>query len=110
MLVQVAFKKGRRLLSFVGKAGTFGGTLSLIIGVLFIIGWFGAGMAVDYIDTELEENCDSTSGQIGQVTGWDDGQCQDGQDNRDLISSLQNPLLLIGLGLSGAGGFLLIRS
>ena len=74
-----------------GKAGTFGGALSLIIGGLFLIGWFGAAMVVDYIDNELEENCDSTSGQIGQITGWDEGQCQDGRDSRDFVSSLQTP-------------------
>ena len=45
-------------------------------------------MGVDYIDNQLEENCDSTSGQIGQITGWDEGQCQDGRDSRDLLSSL----------------------
>ena len=44
------------------KLGTFGGTLSLIIGFLAILGWIGAGMMVDYIDSELEENCDSTTG------------------------------------------------
>ena len=40
-------------------------------------------MGIDYIDNQLEENCDSTSGQIGQITGWDEGQCQDGRDSRD---------------------------
>ena len=42
-------------------------------------------MGIDYIDNQLEENCDSTSGQIGQITGWDEGQCQDGRDSRDLF-------------------------
>ena len=93
-----------------GKSGTFGGTLSLIVGVLCIIGWISAGMAVDYIEGELEENCDSTTGQIGQVTGWDDGHCQDGRDTKDMISSLQTPLLLLGNACVGGGGILLIRS
>ena len=92
-----------------GKAGTIGGTLSLIVGVLFLIGWFGAGMGIDYIDNELEENCDSTSGQIGQITGWDEGQCQDGRDSRDLLSSLQYSLLLGGAALSSTGLFMLVR-
>ena len=43
-----------------GKAGKISGTISLILGVLFLIGWFGAGIGVDYIDNQLEENCDST--------------------------------------------------
>ena len=68
-----------------GKAGKISGAVSLILGFLFLIGWFGAGIGVDYIDNQLEENCNSTSGQIGQITGWDEGQCQDGRDTRDLL-------------------------
>ena len=93
-----------------GKVGTFGGTLSLVIGALLIIGWIGAGMVVDYIDNELEENCDSTAGQIGQITGWDEGQCQDGRDTKDLVSSLQMPLLGFGAILVVFGGVLFFRS
>jgi len=93
-----------------GKAGTFGGTLSLVIGALLIIGWIGAGMVVDYIDNELEENCNSTAGQIGQITGWDEGQCQDGRDTKDLVSSLQMPLLGVGAILVVFGGVLFARS
>ena len=93
-----------------GKAGTFGGTLSLVIGVLLIIGWIGAGMVVDYIDNQLEENCNSTAGQIGQITGWDEGQCQDGRDTKDLVSSLQMPLLGFGAILVVFGGVLFFRS
>ena len=93
-----------------GKAGTFGGTLSLVIGVLLIIGWIGAGMVVDYIDNELEENCNSTAGQIGQITGWDEGQCQDGRDTKDQVSSLQMPLLGFGAILVVFGGVLFFRS
>ena len=92
-----------------GKAGKISGTLSLILGVLFLIGWFGAGIGVDYIDNQLEENCDSTSGQIGQITGWDEGQCQDGRDTRDLLSSLQYSLLLGGAALCTAGVWMLVR-
>jgi len=92
-----------------GTAGKISGTLSLILGVLFLIGWFGAGIGVDYIDNQLEENCDSTIGQIGQITGWDEGQCQDGRDTRDLLSSLQYPLLLGGAALSIVGAWMLVR-
>tara|TARA_Y100001970_G_C14081580_1_gene775012 strand:- start:231 stop:563 length:333 start_codon:yes stop_codon:yes gene_type:complete len=110
MLVLGGLKNQGWLIGLMGKAGTLGGALSLIIGGLFLIGWFGAGMVVDYIDNELEENCDSTSGQIGQITGWDEGQCQDGRESRDFVSSLQTPLLLIGVALSGTGVFVLVRS
>ena len=109
MLVLGALKKQDCLIRGMGKVGTFGGTLFLILGVLFLIGWFGAGMGVDYIDNQLEENCDSTSGQIGQITGWDEGQCQDGRDSRDLLSSLQYSLLLGGVALSSTGVFVLVR-
>ncbi|MCH2436680.1 MAG: hypothetical protein MK170_03045 [Candidatus Thalassarchaeum sp.] len=92
------------------KLGTFGGTLSLIIGFLAILGWIGAGMMVDYIDSELEENCDSTTGQIGQITGWDDGECENGRDTRAQVASFQTPLLALGIILVGAGGLLIFRS
>ena len=92
-----------------GKWGKISGTLSLILGVLFLISWFGAVMGVDYIDNQLEENCDSTSGQIGQITGWDEGQCQDGRDTRDLLSSLQYSLQLGGAALCIAGFWMLVR-
>jgi|TARA_B100001113_G_scaffold289090_1_gene245010 hypothetical protein len=93
-----------------GKASTFAGSLTLIIGLLFVIGWIGAGMAIEYIDSELEENCDSTTGQIGQVTGWDDNQCQDGRDTRKTIASLQAPMLYLGIGLLVCGGVIISRS
>ncbi len=110
MLGPRGFKRVRAARQNMGKAGTFGGTLTLVIGAAFLLGWLGAGMAVDYIDGELEENCDSTTGQIGQITGWDEGQCQDGRDSRDTLTALQMPLLIIGVALVGGGGFLLLRS
>ena len=109
MLVLRALKKRGCLVRGMGKAGRIAGTLSLIVGVLFLIGWFGAGMGIDYIDNQLEENCDSTSGQIGQLTGWDEGQCQDGRDSRDLLSSLQYSLLLGGAALCTVGVWMLIK-
>ena len=109
MLILEALKKQGSQLRDMGKAGKISGTVSLILGVLFLIGWFGAGMGIDYIDNQLEENCDSTSGQIGQITGWDEGQCQDGRDSRDLLSSLQYSLLLGGAALCIAAVWMLVR-
>ena len=109
MLILEALKKQGSQLRDMGKAGKISGTVSLFLGVLFLIGWFGAGIGVDYIDNQLEENCDSTSGQIGQITGWDEGQCQDGRDSRDLLSSLQYSLLLGGAALCIAGVWMLVR-
>ena len=109
MLILEALKKQGCQLRDMGKAGKISGTVSLILGVLFLIGWFGAGIGVDYIDDQLEENCDSTSGQIGQITGVDEGQCQDGRDTRDLLSSLQYSLLLGGVALCIVGVWMLVR-
>ena len=55
MLVLGVLKKQGCLIRGMGKVGTFGGTLFLILGVLFLIGWFGAGMGIDYIDNQLED-------------------------------------------------------
>ena len=109
MLILEALKKQGSQLRDMGKAGKISGTVSLILGVLFLIGWFGAGIGVDYIDNQLEEKCDSTSGQIGQITGWDEGQCQDGRDSRNLLSSIQYSLLLGGAALCTVGVWMLIR-
>ena len=109
MLILEALKKQGCQLRDMGKAGKISGTVSLILGVLFLIGWFGAGIGVDYIDNQLEENCDSTSGQIGQITDLDEGQCQDGRDTRDLLSSLQYSLLLGGAALCIVGVRMLVR-
>ena len=76
------------------KFGTFGGAIFLIVGILAFIGFLITGAVVDYIDSELEANCDSTSGQIGQITGIDEGQCQDGRNTREMVISLQTPLLI----------------
>ena len=108
MLILEALKKTRLSAKTWVKQEGFG-TVSLIVGVLFLIGWFGAGIGVDYIDNQLEENCDSTSGQIGQITDLDEGQCQDGRDTRDLLSSLQYSLLLGGAALCIVGVWMLVR-
>ena len=109
MLVLESLKKEGCQVRDMGKAGKISGTISLILGVLFFIGWFGAGIGVDYIDNQLDEKCDSTSGQIGQFTGWDEGQCEDGRDSRDFLSSLQYPLLLGGAALCITGVWMLVR-
>lgn len=110
MLGPRGFKRARAARQNMGKAGTFGGTLTLVIGAAFLLGWAGSGMVVNYIDGELEENCDTPTGQIGQITGWDEGQCQEGRDSRDTLAALQLPLLLIGVALVGGGGFLIFRN
>tara|TARA_Y100001970_G_scaffold294162_1_gene447751 strand:+ start:25767 stop:26051 length:285 start_codon:yes stop_codon:yes gene_type:complete len=93
-----------------GKSSYFAGTLILILGLLLVITWIGTGMAIEYIDSELETNCDSATGQIGQATGWDNNQCQDGRDTREIIATLQMPILILGIGSLGCGGIIISRN
>ena len=46
-------------------------------------------------------------GTVGQIIGADEGQCQDARDSRNLIKSIQIPILSIGV-ISGVFGGLLI--
>ena len=92
------------------KFGAFGGVIFLIVGIVAGIGFLVTGAVVDYIDSELEANCDSTSGQIGQITGIDEGQCQDGRNTREMVISLQTPLLIFGGLMSMSGGLIIFKS
>ena len=92
------------------KFGAFGGVIFLIVGIVAGIGFLVTGAVVDYIDSELEANCDSTSGQIGQITGIDEGQCQDGRNTREMVISLQTPLLIFGGLMSISGGLIIFKS
>ena len=55
----------------------------------------------------IEEDCESTTGTIGQAIGADEGQCDEGSATRDLIALIQYPLLFAGIicGLVGAKVF-----
>ena len=110
MLSLLAFKKDESSLGDMSKFGTFGGAIFLILGILAFIGFFVTGAIVDHIDSELEANCDSTSGQIGQITGIDEGQCQDGRNTREMVISLQTPLLIFGGLMSISGGLIIFKS
>lgn len=92
------------------KFGAFGGVIFLIVGIVAGIGFLVTGAVVDYIDSELEANCDSTSGQFGQITGIDEGQCQDGRNTREMVISLQTPLLIFGGLMSISGGLIIFKS
>ena len=91
----------------VSLAGVLSGTLALVLGVLCFVGFVGAGMVIDYIDQRIEEDCESTTGTIGQAIGADEGQCDEGSATRDLIALIQYPLLFAGIicGLVGAKVF-----
>ena len=74
-------------------AGTFG----FLVGASLILSFFVATFAINYIDERLEEDCESTTGQIGQIVGADEGQCDEGSSIRDLLVLIQYPLLLAGV-------------
>ena len=74
-------------------AGTFG----FLVGASLILSFFVATFAINYIDERIEEDCDSTTGQIGQVIDADEGQCDEGSAIRDLLVVIRYPLLLAGV-------------
>ena len=75
----------------------FAGTLGIILSAVCIVGFFVAGFAIDYIDERIAEDCDSTTDQIGQVGGLDDGQCDEGSATRDLLALIRIPILVLGI-------------
>ena len=81
----------------VSLAGVLSGTLALVLGVLCFVGFVGAGMVIDYIDQRIEEDCESEQGQVAQVVGADEGQCDEGSSIRDLLALIRYPLLIAGI-------------
>ena len=75
----------------------FAGTLGIILSAVCIVGFFVAGFAIDYIDERIDEDCDSTTGQIGQAGGLDDGQCDEGSATRDLLALIRITILVLGI-------------
>ena len=93
-----------------GKFSNFGGALFFLIGILAFAGFILSGAVIKYIDTELEENCDSAIGQIGQITGIDEGKCEDGRNKRDMVIGLRTPLLVFGGLMTLSGGVLIFKN
>ena len=83
------------------------GTLGFVLCAVGILGFLISGFAIDYIDERIEEDCDSTTGQLGQAVGADEGQCDEGSTTRDMLAMIQYPLLIGGIicGLFGAKVF-----
>ena len=75
----------------------FAGTVGIILSAVCIVGFFVAGFAIDYIDERIEEDCDSTTGQIGQIGDLDEGQCDEGSATRDLLTMIRIPILVLGI-------------
>ena len=73
------------------------GTVGFVLCAVGILGFLVSGFAIDYIDERIEEDCDSTTGQLGQAVGADEGQCDEGSATRDLLAVIQYPLLISGI-------------
>ena len=73
------------------------GTLGFVLCAVGILGFLVAGFAIDYIDGELEKECEGAKGSIVQGVGLDEGQCDEGSTIRDLLVVIRYPLLLAGV-------------
>ena len=78
-------------------ASMFVGTLGFTISTLCIQGFFVSNFAIDYIDQRIEEDCETEQGQVAQVVGADEGQCDEGSSIRDFLALIRYPLLIAGI-------------
>ena len=78
-------------------ASMFVGSLGFTISILCILGFLVSNFAIDYIDNRIEEDCESEKGQVGQLVGADEGQCDEGSSIRDLLALIRYPLLIAGI-------------
>ena len=78
-------------------ASMFVGTLGFTISSLCILGFFVSNFAIDYIDQRIEEDCETEQGQVAQVVGADEGQCDEGSSIRDFLALIRYPLLIAGI-------------
>ena len=78
-------------------ASMFVGTLGFTISTLCILGFFVSNFAIDYIDQRIEEDCETEQGQVAQVVGADEGQCDEGSSIRDFLALIRYPLLIAGI-------------
>ena len=78
-------------------ASMFVGTLGFTISILCILGFFVCNFAIDYIDQRIEEDCETEQGQVAQVVGADEGQCDEGSSIRDFLALIRYPLLIAGI-------------
>jgi hypothetical protein len=83
------------------------GTLGFVFCAAGVLGFLISGFAIDYIDKRLEEDCEGVKGTLIQISGVDEGQCDEGSATRDLLVLIQYPLLIVGIvcGLIGAKVF-----
>ena len=77
------------------------------LGVIGLISFLITILLAGYIDERIQDDCDSDIGTIGQITGLDEGECQNARDLTDSVSSLQVPSLLTGVSFIVIGGVLI---
>ena len=83
------------------------GLFCIVLGVIGLISFLITILLVGYIDERIQDECDSDIGTIGQITGLDEGECQNARDLTDSVSSLQVPSLLTGVSFIVIGGVLI---
>ena len=83
------------------------GLFSIVLGVIGLISFLITILLAGYIDERIRDECDSDIGTIGQITGLDEGECQNARDLTDSVSSLQVPSLLTGVSFIVIGGVLI---
>ena len=83
------------------------GLFCIVLGVIGLISFLITILLAGYIDERIRDECDSDIGAIGQITGLDEGECQNARDLTDSVSSLQVPSLLTGVLFIVIGGVLI---
>jgi len=83
------------------------GLFCIVLGVIGLISFLITILLAGYIDERIRDECDSDIGTIGQITGLDEGECQNARDLTDSVSSLQVPSLLTGMSFIVIGGVLI---
>ena len=83
------------------------GLFCIVVGVIGLISFLITILLAGYIDERIQDECDSDIGTIGQITGLDEGECQNARDLTDSVSSLQVPSLLTGVSFIVIGGVLI---
>tara|TARA_B100001778_G_scaffold66504_1_gene52316 strand:- start:1570 stop:1845 length:276 start_codon:yes stop_codon:yes gene_type:complete len=83
------------------------GLFCIVLGVIGLISFLITILLAGYIDERIQDECDSDIGTIGQITGLDEGECQNARDLTDSVSSLQVPSLLTGVLFIVIGGVLI---
>ena len=91
--ILAAFNNKYMLLWDMNKLGLF----CIVLGVIGLISFLITILLAGYIDERIRDECDSDIGTIGQITGLDEGECQNARDLTDSVSSLQVPSLLTGV-------------